>query len=46
MIFAASDSRAVSGQMASLGEATDRRLSEPWSHAGGLKAQKTSKGPL
>ena len=46
MIFAASDSRAASGQMASLGEATDCRLSEPWSYAGGLKAQKTSKGPL
>ena len=46
MIFAASDSRAVSGQTASLGVATDRRLSEPWSHPGGLKAQKTSKGPL
>ena len=46
MIFAASDSRAASGQTAAFGEATDRSLRTPLSHAGDLKAQKTPKGSV
>lgn len=46
MILAASDSRAAPGQAAAFGEAADRSLRAPLSHAGGLKAQKTPKGPV
>jgi len=46
MIFAASDRRAAPGQSAAFGEATDRSLRTPLSHAGDLKAQKTPKGPV
>ncbi len=46
MIFAASDSRAASGQTAAFGETTDRSLRTPLSHADDLKAQKTPKGPV